>query len=114
MKIDGKEAGFLYSIGADCDIDDELQKIGAQDFAGMIERLGTTKSYVKMAVILNKWWSMQHGTDPITEKDLMLLNAGNLETLQNAVLKAFQDGRKAGIKTQPVKGKNAESAAKSN
>lgn len=110
MKIDGKEVGFLYSIGADCDIDDEMQKIGVNDFPQMIERMGVTKAYVKLAAIMNKWWALKKGADPISETDFLTLNAGQLDALQKAVIKALEDGRKTEIKTKPVQGKNAESA----
>ena len=110
MTIDGKSVGLYYSIGADAEIDDEMQKIAVTNFGGMIDRLGTGKAYAKIAAILNKWYCLKNGGDPLSEKDFLLLPAGEYETLEKDVIKAMTAGRETQIKAKPVKGKNAESA----
>ena len=110
MTIDGKTVGLYYSIGADADIDDEMQKIAVANFGGMIDRLGSGKAYAKLAAILNKWYCMKNGGDPLSEKDFLLLPAWSYEELEREVIKAMSEGRKTEIKAKPVKGKNVESA----
>lgn len=112
MTIKGKKVGFLYSIGADCDIDDEMQKVGVADFISLMERIGTAQTYAKIGAILNKWYCMEHGGEPLSEKDFMMLPAGSLTELQDQVSKAIADGQKTEIKAKPVKSKNAKSVAK--
>lgn len=114
MEINGKKIGLFYSIGADCDIDEEMEKVGCPTWAAFLERLGTVKAYIKIAVILNKWYCLKYGGDPINEKDLFLLPAGQMEQLWRSVDKAMAEGKKNDIKAKPVKGKNAESADESN
>lgn len=113
MEINGKKVGFYYSIGADADIDDELQKIAVNDFVAMIDRLGAGPAYAKLATVLNKWYCMKNGGEPLGEKDFLMLPAGQIDELQNEVLRAMKEGRKMQIKAKPVKGKNAESAGQS-
>lgn len=114
MTINGNKVGFLYSIGADCDIDDELKKVGVSDFLSFMERIGTAQAYAKIGAILNKWYCRKNGGDPISEADILMLPAGQLTTLQNDVSKAMAEGQKTEIESKPVKSKNAKSAAKSN
>lgn len=110
MEINGKKIGLYYSIGADCDIDDEMEKVGCPTWPAFLERLGPVKAYIKVATILNKWYCLKNGGDPVSEKDLFLLPAGQLETIWPDVDKAMAEGRRNEIKAKPVKGKNAESA----
>lgn len=112
MTIKGKETGFLYSIGADCDIDDEFQKLGVADFVSFMERTGTAQGYAKLGAILNKWYCKANGGEPITEADIMMLPAGALGELQTEVSKAIADGQKHEMEAKAVKSKNAKSAAK--
>lgn len=111
MKVDGKTVGMLYSIGADCDMDDLMQAAGVNDFGALVERYGVAKTYAKLAAILNRWYCNANGGEPLTEKDFLLLRAAQLEELQRAVIKAMDEGRKQEIKTKP---KNAKSVTQSN
>lgn len=113
MKIDGRDVGLLYTLGADCDIDDEMQKIGVTDFAAMIERLGVVKAYAKIAAILNKWYCLKNGGEPISETEILCAPAGDITGLEGAVVKALTEGRKTSIQAEP-KRKNVKSTAKSN
>lgn len=101
---------FLYSIGADCDMDDEMKKVGANDFSTMMLTLGTAQTYAKLGAILSKWYCMAHGGEAVTEEQFMLLPAGELDHLASAINKAMADGQKQEMKT---KSKNAKGAARS-
>ena len=110
MTINGRTLGLYYSIGADAEIDDEMQKIAVADFGAFIDRLGPGRAYAKLAAILNKWYCIQNGGEPISEKDFLLLSAHEFQNLREAVIKAMAEDKKTQIKAKPVKGKNAESA----
>ena len=111
MEINGEKVGLYYSIGADCDIEDEMEKVACPTFPAFVERLGSIKAYAKLAVILNKWHCLMYGGEPIKEKDILLLPSGAMNDLLEAVDKPKEEGRKNEIKAKPVKGKKEESAA---
>ena len=110
MEINGKKVGLYYSIGADCDLEDEMEKVACPTWPAFLERLGTVQAYMKVAVILNKWYCLVYGGEKISEKDILSLPAGAMNDLFSSVDKAMEEGKKNNIKAKPVKGKNAESA----
>lgn len=110
MKIKNKDIKLLYCIGADCELDDEMQKIGAVDFQQMLDVLGLAKTYAKVGAIMSKWYCIANGGEPVTEQEFLLLPADALTDLVKLVIKAMDEGRKQEIKT---KSKNAKSAARS-
>ena len=112
MTIGDKKIGFLYSIGADCEVDDEMQKVGVNDFISLMEHLGTSQTYIKLGAILNKWYCKANGGEPVSEDELFNLPAGALAVLEEEVSKAITEGQKTTIKAKPVPSKNAKSAAK--
>lgn len=113
MKINGKSVGMLYSIGADCDIDDLMQAHGVNDFGSLTERLGVAKTYAKLGEILSRWYCNAHSGEPLTEKDFLLLPAAQLQELEQAVVKALDEGRRQEVKSRAKKSKNAESVTES-
>lgn len=110
MNVNGKQTGFLYCVGADCDIDDLMQKHGVNDFGSLLAAMGAGKGYAALGEILSKWYHKQHGGEPATAEDFMFLPAGDLSSLQEAVIQAMNDGERTEIK---AKQKKAKAAAKS-
>lgn len=112
MKINGKELRMLYSIGADIEIDEELTKVAAPDFATYVQKKGAAKAYIKMAAIMNKWACIKEKkeAEQVTETEMMTVDAAELEALIEEVLAAFNRGRHREIEVKEPK--NAESAGK--
>lgn len=110
MEVNGKKLDLHYSIGADIEIDDELTKVAAPDFATYVQKKGTAKAYIKIAGIMNKWACIKNGKEDaqISEKEMMTLDAAELEEIIEEVIGAFKAGQHREIETKEPK--NAESA----
>lgn len=100
MKINGKEIGFAYTIGAYCDINDYV--VANPDVSAATANL-------HKAVFMNRAYNEIHGTsDTITVTELRGLPIGELEKLLAEMKAAEQEGSTRQVEAEEKKQKEAK------
>lgn len=118
MIINGKERGFLLSIGA-------FIQISEISPGGNIQRLGELANsddagkamgiIAEMAVAMSKAYEEaksfcgEESEEPLTKAEALALPLRDFRKLQEAVMQAFQDGQKQTVEVEPEK-KTSEKA----
>lgn len=100
MRINGKDIGFAYTVGAYCDINDYV--VANPDVSA-----ATANLY--KAVFMNRAYNDMHGSsDSITVEELRRLPIGEFEALLEEMKQAEQDGSKRTVETEEKKQKKAD------
>lgn len=94
MKINDREIGFLWSVGAFCDYNDYL--VANPD-------VSIARANIKKAVLMNKAYCEANGGEPITEKDLASQPVYVIDELFPAIKKAEEEGTIRTVETQEKK-----------
>ncbi len=98
MKINGKDIGFAYTIGAYCDINDYV--VANPD-------VSMATANLHKAVIMSRAYNDMNGTtDTITVEELRLLQMSELQQLLDEMKAAEQAGMKRTVETKEKKQKN--------
>lgn len=91
MKINGKEVGFLYNVGAFCDYNDYV-------VANPSVSVATANLY--QAEIMSREYAKQHeGAEVITVEELRGLMVYELKEVLDAVKAAEKEGSKRTVET---------------
>ena len=120
MIINGKERGFLLSIGA-------FIRISEISPGGNIQRLGELANsdnagkamgiIAEMATVMSeayeeaKSFNGKERETPLTKAEVLTLPLKDFQQLQESVMQAFQDGQKQTVEVEPEK-KTSEKAEK--
>ncbi len=102
MKINGKEYGFFYSVGAVCDINDWIVKNPERSYYSAV---------MQKAVVMSKAYCKKHGGTPLTLKDLIDLPAYVLLELETVLTEQEKKDSERTVEIAEDKSGNAESAA---
>jgi hypothetical protein len=102
MKINGKEYGFYYSVGAVCDFNDWVVKNPERSYSSAV---------MQKAVVMSKAYCKVHGGTPLTLKELVDLPAYVLTDLDNALAEQEKKDSERTVEVAEDKSGNAESAA---
>lgn len=94
MKINNREVGFLWSVGAFCDYNDFL--VANPD-------VSIARANIKKAVLMNKAYCEANGGEPITEKDLASQPVYVIDELFPAIKAAEEAGSVRTVETQEKK-----------
>lgn len=98
MTVNGKNVGFLYTVGAYCDYNDYV-------VANPSVSVATASLY--KAEIMSREYAKVHGTDVITVEELRALMVYELKEVLDAVTEAEKAGTKRTVETVATK-KNAK------
>lgn len=99
MKINGKDIGFAYTVGAYCDINDYV--VANPDVS-----LATANLH--KAVIMNRAYNDMHGSsDSISIEELRQLPFGELDELLKEIKEAEEAGNKRLVEVEEKKQKKA-------
>lgn len=102
MKVNGKEIGFAYTIGAYCDINDYV--VANPDVSAATANL-------HKAVFMNRAYNDMHGSsDEITVEELRKLPIRDMEELLAEMKAAEQAGSARTVETEEKKQKSAAKA----
>lgn len=107
MKINGREIGLFYSVGAHCELD---------DFIVQHPNISETHVRVQEAVILNHAYHLAHPEDktaPLTTEEILSLPNAVLDNLVREVAQKELEDSGLTVETEETEdtGKNAESTA---
>lgn len=94
MKINDKEVGFLWSVGAFCDYNDYLVANPEVSIA---------RANIKKAVLMNKAYCEVYGGEPLTEAELTSQPVYVIDELFPAIKKAEEEGTVRTVETQEKK-----------
>ena len=91
MKINNKDIGFRYTIGAKCDY---------SDFCILHPNMSKNAGLLHLAVMMNKAYNKTNGTeDEITVEELMDLDGYMLTEIESELNKAIEAGSKRKVET---------------
>lgn len=100
MKINGREVGFLYTVGVFCDINDYV--VANPDVSAATAEL-------EKAVFMNRAYNQVHGIeDGLTVEELRACPLYVLAELREAMKKAEEEGLQRSVEAQEKKGKTNE------
>lgn len=95
MRINGKEIGLAYTVGAYCDIN---------DYVVANPEVSAATANLYKAVYMNRAYNEMHGSsDSITVEELRGLTLWELEDLLNAMKEAEQAGSTRTVETEEKK-----------
>lgn len=94
MKINNREVGFLWSVGAFCDYNDFLVANPETSIA---------RANMKKAVLMSQAYCDANGGEPLTEKELASQPVYIIDELFPAIKKAEEEGSVRTVETQEKK-----------
>lgn len=95
MKINGKEIGFEYTIGAFCDF---------SDYCASNPEVSMARAQMYKALFMNRAYTETHeGAEAITIDEIMHLSQGDYAALMDAIKKAEDAGKKRTVETVDTK-----------
>lgn len=95
MKINGKEVGFIYTIGAFCDYSDYVVKNP--------EVSTSTANLHKIEIMSREYAKLHEEAEVITVDELRGLMIYELQDILEAVKKAEEEGTVRKVETEPGK-----------
>lgn len=95
MKINNREVGFLWSVGAFCDYN---------DFLVANPEVSIARANIKKAVLMSQAYCEANGGEPLTEKELTSQPVYVIDELFPAIKAAEEAGSVRTVETQEKKG----------
>lgn len=103
MIYNEKEYGFVYTVGAKCDIDQMLIDGGTREFQQYLEKHGEVALTIMLATALSKAYADVNGGDALTEKIIRTMPMDIYTELDSEVFKALTEGQKRTVEAKPSK-----------